>query len=234
MVFQLAAESSTRHEAIFQNHAAIATGTLNVLEAVRKHAPDARVFVTGSGLQFKNSGVPIDEGNPFEARDAYSVARIHAAYCARYYRTLGVRSFVGYLFHHDSPARPSRHLARMVAECATRIARGSAERLPIGQLDTQREWGFSRDIAEGMITLISQDRVAEAVIGTGRGHSIREWISLCFAHVGLAWQEYVDPNPSFHVAFQRLVSNPATMRALGWEASTTIEQMARLMMDSAA
>src|SRR5882672_5220043 len=64
-VFQLAARSTTRHEALLENHATISTGALNVLEAVRAHAPEARVFIPGSGVQFRNDGRPIDEDTPF-------------------------------------------------------------------------------------------------------------------------------------------------------------------------
>ena len=77
-VFHLAANSTTSHEALFENHATIATGTLNILEAVKRNSPITKVFISGSGLQFKNDGNPIKETDPFEARDAYSVSRIQS------------------------------------------------------------------------------------------------------------------------------------------------------------
>ncbi|WP_315824121.1 GDP-mannose 4,6-dehydratase [Paraflavitalea speifideaquila] len=97
-VFHLAANSTTRHEALFENHTTIATGTLNILEAVKTIWPQAKVFISGSGLQFKNEGRPIKETDAFEARDAYSVSRIQSVYAARYYRTLGLKVYVGYFF----------------------------------------------------------------------------------------------------------------------------------------
>src|ERR1700741_4698255 len=86
-IFHLAANSTTSHEALFENHAIIATGTLNILEAVKANSPATRVFISGSGLQFKNEGKPVKETDPFEARDPYSVSRIHSVYAARYFRT---------------------------------------------------------------------------------------------------------------------------------------------------
>ena len=230
MVFQLAAESTTQHEGLYVNHAAIATGTLHVLEAVRQHLPESRVFIPGSGLQFVNDGLPIAETHPFVARDVYCLSRIHAVYSARYYRALGLRVVVGYLFHHDSPIRRSRHLARRVADCVTRIASGSAERLLIGDLDVGREWGFARDIAQGMITLTVQDNVFEATIGTGRAYTVRDWVSTCFQHAGLDWRDHVDVDPHYQAPFQRLVSDAATMRGLGWSATTSICDTARMMV----
>jgi len=82
-VFHFAADSTTRHDALFANHDAVSTGTLNILESVRLYAPWSRVFLCGSALQFANDGRPINEGNQFEAGSAYAVARIQSAYAAR-------------------------------------------------------------------------------------------------------------------------------------------------------
>src|SRR5215510_1449429 len=171
-VFHLAARSTTRHEAVFENHSTIATGTLNILESVRVHAPAARVFLTGSGVQFRNTGAPISERDQFEASSTYSVARIHSVYAARYFRSLGVRTYVGYLFHHESPRRKPDHVSRIVASGAARIARGSRETLEIGDASVEKEWTFAGDVVAGIWTLVKQDRVFEATIGSGRVHSI--------------------------------------------------------------
>ena len=109
-VFHLAANSSTRHDALFDNHRAISTGTINVLECARRHVPTAKVFLSGSAMQFVNRGQPIDETTPFAASSAYSVARIHSVYAGRYYRErFGLPVYVGYFFNHDSPLRSERH-----------------------------------------------------------------------------------------------------------------------------
>ena len=142
-VFHLAARSTTRHEALYDNHAAISTGGLNVLEAVRAHAPEARVFIAGSAVQFHNAGLPLDEDAIFEASSAYAVARIQSVYAARYYRTLGLRTYVGYLFHHESPRRGPGHLSGVIARAARRIAGGDREPLEIGDPTVIKEWTFA-------------------------------------------------------------------------------------------
>src|SRR5688572_6867701 len=81
-IFHLAANSTTRHDALFENHASISTGALNILEAVYKHSKGTKVFISGSALQFVNNGLPISENDPFEARDPYSVSRIQSVYAA--------------------------------------------------------------------------------------------------------------------------------------------------------
>lgn len=229
-VFQLAARSTTRHEALYDNHAAISTGSLNVLEAVRAHAPEARVFVAGSAVQFHNAGLPIDEDAPFEASSAYAVARIQSVYAARYYRTLGLRTYVGYLFHHESPRRGPGHLSGVIAQAARRIASSGGETLEIGDPTVVKEWTFAGDAMEAVVTLVSQDEISEAVVGSGEGHSVEEWLETCFARVGLAWRDHVRVKPGFRAEFPRLVSRPARLLSLGWRPRVAFAELAAMMM----
>ena len=229
-VFQLAARSTTRPEALFENHATISTGCLNVLEAVRTHAPAARVFIAGSAVQFRNVGQPIDEDTPFEASSAYAVARIQSVYAARYFRALGVKAYVGYLFHHESPRRGAGHLAAVIAQAARRIAGGDAAPLEIGDPAVRKEWTFAGDAMEAAVTLVSQDEVFEAVIGTGEDHSVEEWLDACFSRVGLAWREHVAPKAGFRAEYPRLVSRPERLRALGWRPRVSFADLAAMMM----
>jgi GDPmannose 4,6-dehydratase len=230
LIFHLAARSTTRHEALFENHQAISTGTINILEAAYRHRRQARVFIAGSGVQFRNTGEPIDEETPFEPSSTYAVARIHSVYAARYYRSLGLPTFVGYLFHHESPKRPPAHLSRQIALAAQRIANGSIERLAIGDVSVIKEWNFAGDIASAILTLVRQDVVSEAVIGSGEGHSVEEWLNLCFTLAGKSWREHVDITPGFKPEYPVLVSRPKRMRSLGWAPRVGFDLLAKLMM----
>jgi GDPmannose 4,6-dehydratase len=230
LVFQLAARSTTRHDALFENHATIATGALNVLESASKHAPGARVFIAGSGVQFENRGAPIDEDTPFAANNAYAIARIQSVYAARYYRARGLRTYVGYLFHHESPRRGPGHLSREIAQAARRIAAGSGETLEIGDPSVVKEWTFAGDTVEGILALVTQDVLAEAVIGSGEGHAVEEWLDVCFARVGLSWRAHVRGKPAFRPEYPYLVSRPARLRALGWTPRVAFPELAAMMM----
>ena len=229
-IFHLAAASTTRHQALFENHAAIATGTLNTLEAARRHQPEARVFLTGSGLQFENRGAPISERDTFAAGSPYAAARIASVYAGRYFRSLGQKVYVGYLFHHESPLRGAGHVSMLVAQAARRIAAGSTERLAIGDLAVEKEWTFAGDVARAIWTLVSQDRVFEAAIGSGVAHPIQDWVERCFAAVGRDWRDHVDVNPGFVAEYPRLVSDPATIRSLGWEPRVGLDELTRMVM----
>ena len=229
VVFQLAAISTTRHDALFENHGAIATGTLNVLESVHRSGTGTKVFVVGSAVQFLNSGMPISEETPFVAQSPYAVARIHSVFAARYYRSLGVRSYVGYLFNHESPNRTPGHVSRDVVDAVARIAEGRSTFFEIGDLSTRKEWTFAGDIAEAILTLVHQDEIHEAVIGSGETHSIEEWVGECFSLRGLDWRKYVRRVSGFKAEYQTLASDPARIRSLGWRPRVSFHELAAMM-----
>lgn len=230
-IFHLAANSTTRHNAMFENHATICTGTLNILEAVKNLSLQTKIFISGSGLQFKNNNEPIKETDEFEARDAYSVSRIQSVYAARYFRNqFGIKAYVGYLFNHDSPRRTEGHMAKKVSEAAIRISNGSIEKLEIGDIKTIKEWTFAEDVVEGIWTLINQDKVYEANIGSGIGYSIEDWLNECFGYYKLNWKEHVVLKNNFIAEYKMLVSNPTLINSLGWKAVVNFEQLAKLML----
>ena len=231
-VFHLAAKSTTRHDALFENHAAISTGTLNILEAAYKHSPNSKVFITGSGVQFYNDGNPISEDTPFEASSTYAIARIQSVYAARYYRSLGIKAYVGYLFHHESPLRKPSHVSQKVVLAAKRIAEGSDEKLQMGDISVEKEWTFAGDVAQGIMTLVEQENVFEAVIGSGKTYLIKDWIEVCFSLLGLDWTRYVEQTENFQTEYKRLVSNPALMHSLHWQPNIDLQQLAAMMIET--
>jgi GDPmannose 4,6-dehydratase len=230
LVFHLAAFSSTRHDLLFQNHEVITTGTINLLEAVKNKSPHTKVFISGSGLQFQNNELAIKETDPFEARDAYSMSRIQSVYAARYYRSLGLKVYVGYFFNHDSPFRTEAHMTKKISEAAKRIRNGREEKIEIGDMDAIKEYGFAGDIVKAVMTLVSQDEIMEATIGTGEGYSIKDWLMACFALTGKDWKDYVVEKPGFVSPYKQLVSDPSTIFSLGWKPEVSFEQLAELMM----
>jgi GDPmannose 4,6-dehydratase len=230
-IFHLAARSTTRHEALFENHESISTGALNVLESALRHCPDARIFITGSGVQFLNTGAPIDEDTPFAASSPHAVARIQSVFTARYYRSLGLRTYVGYLFHHESPRRPATHLSRMIALASQRVGQGSKERLSIGDLSVVKEWSYAGDVTAATTALVGQDEIAEAVIGSSDGHSFEEWHAPCLRLVGRSWREHVDITPGFRPEYMSLVSRPRKITSLGWSPKVDFTKLAEMMME---
>ena len=230
-IFHLAANSTTSHGALFENHQTIATGTLNVLESVKKYSARSKVFISGSGLQFENNDQPIKETDPFAANNAYAISRIQSVYAARYFRTLGVKTYVGYFFNHDSPLRTERFMTKKISEVAKRIAAGSAEKLMIGDLHAIKEYTYAGDVVKGIWTMINQDEITEANISSGKGYSIEDWLVQCFSIKGMAWQDHVTIDGVFISPHRMLVSDPSRILSLGWKPAVNFEDLAKMMME---
>ncbi|MBL7937276.1 MAG: GDP-mannose 4,6-dehydratase [Bacteroidia bacterium] len=231
-IFHLAANSTTRHNVLFENHKTISSGTLNVLESVKLYSPITKVFITGSGVQFKNVGVPIKETDEFEGNSPYSVARIHSVYAARYYRSLGIQTYIGYLFHHESPYRKHHHISKLTTDFIKSIGTKTTEKLELGDINVKKEWAYAKDIAEAIYTLVNQDVVWESTIGTGEIYSIKEWLINCFEIKGLNWENYVvTKNSDFKPEYNILQSNPSTIKSLGWKPMTSFYELAKIMME---
>ncbi len=224
-IFHLAANSTTRHEAVFDNHAAISTGTINILEAAKQHAPQSRIFLSGSAVQFENTGAPIDEKTPFAPLSPYAVSRIQSVYAARYYRSLGLKTYVGYFFNHDSPRRTAQHVNQKIA-----LAARGGEHIEIGDIAVCKEFNFAGDAMRAIWILVNQNGINEAVIGSGEPHSIEKWLELCFDSVGRNWRDYVTIGNDFKAEYEILVSNPTAIKSLGWQPEIGIEQLAQMMI----
>lgn len=232
-IFHLAARSTTRHEALFENHETISTGSLNVLEAVRIYCPQAKVFLSGSAMQFVNSGVPIDEHTPFHASSAYAVARIQSVYAGRYYREVfGLAVYIGYFFNHDSAHRSEQHVNQKIVAAVKRISEGSMEKLCLGNIDVRKEFNYAGDVVNAIWILVNQNRVFEATIGNGQAYSIRKWLDYCFKTIGKNWVDHVEINENFIPEYDILVSSPITIKSLGWKPGVNFEGLAKIMLQS--
>jgi GDPmannose 4,6-dehydratase len=232
-IFHFAATSTTHHDALFTNHGAICTGTLNILESVKLHSKHSRVFLSGSAMQFKNEGKPINESSPFEASSAYSVARIQSVYAARYYRrSFGLKVYTGYLFNHDSFLRTEKHVNKKITAAVNKIKNGSKLKLVLGNIDVKKEFNFAGDVVEAIWILVNQDKIYEAVIGSGKAYSIKEWLTFCFEKNNLVWQDFVDIKKDFLPEYEVLVSDPALIMSLGWQPKTSFFQLADNMLDN--
>lgn len=230
-VFHLAANSTTRYDVLFENHETISTGTINILDSVKKISPSTKVFLSGSALQFENLGHPISEDDPFEGSSPYSVSRIHSVFMGRYYREkFGLKVYVGYFFNHDSALRSEHHINQKIVQTAKRIAAGSNERLTIGSLEAKKEFNFSGDIVAAIWKLVNQEIVFEVVIGCGVAYRIKDWIKCCFEKVLLNWEHHVDIDLNYTPEYDILVSNPKRILELGWKPEVDFTGLCNIMM----
>jgi GDPmannose 4,6-dehydratase len=231
-IFHFAANSTVSHDANFDNHNSISTGTLNILETVYRNNINCKVFISGSAMQFENNGHPISELTPFEASSPYSVSRIHSVYLSRYYRdVLKLKVYIGYFFNHDSPNRHDRHFNKKITNMIFNIKNGDSTILDLGDLSIQKEFNYAGDIVEAIWILINQNRVFEAVIGSGNLNTLREWVEYCFKKSNLNWQSYIKETQEFKNDYKKLSCDPTLIKSLGWTPKYDMEKLADLMLD---
>ena len=232
-IFHFAANSTTKHHALFENHKSISTGTLNILESVRLFSRNTKIFISGSAMQFENKGLPIDESSPFVPSSAYSVSRIDSVFSSRYYREeFGLKIYIGYFFNHDSPLRSELHINQKIVKAVNRIALGSTEKLKLGNIEIKKEFSYAADIVNAVWILINQDQIFEAIIGSGKVYSIKDWLEYCFSKIGKDWKCYVEQDQNFKTEYDKLISNPALIKSLGWNPKVDFKELADIMLQS--
>ena len=214
-IFHFAAKSSINHEFLFENHLSISSGTINILESVKKHSRSSKVFIAGSAEQFENNGDAINEFSSFKANSSYSAERIYSTYISRYFREkYNLQVYLGFFFHHDSSLRSNNHLNQRIINFVKDLSLDSNVKFRIGDYNIQKEFNYSGDFMEAVWLLINQDNVYEVVIGSGKPYPISDWV----IH-----------DKSFSPPYQKLYSDPLLLKSLGWNPKININGLFKMM-----
>jgi GDPmannose 4,6-dehydratase len=213
------------------------TGVTRMLEAMRESVPEARFYQASSSEMFgKVLEVPQTETTPFYPRSPYGVAKAYGHFITVNYReSYDLFACSGILFNHESPRRGLEFVTRKVTHGAAAIKLGMREKLLLGNLDAERDWGYAKDYVEAMWLMLQQDEPEDYVIATNEAHSVRELVDIAFDQVGLDPEEYVGQDPRYYrpAEVDHLIGDYAKAKErLGWEPKTTFEQLIRLMTDA--
>ena len=155
---------------------------------------------------------------------------------ADYRDSYGLFACSGILFNHESPLRPERFVTQKIVQAARRIAAGSHERLTLGDLDVQRDWGWAPEYVEAMWRMLQQPAPRDLIIATGQTQALRVFVEQAFDEAGLDWRQHVDSSPALMRPGEQRISraDPSQAQlALGWEASTRLDAVARRMVREA-
>ncbi len=211
----------------------IGIGTLNLLEAIRFLGKPIKLYNACSSECFGDIPNAADEATPFHPRSPYAVAKAAAFWeVANYREAYRIFACSGILFNHESPLRPARFVTKKIVAAACRIARGSREKLSLGNISIRRDWGWAPEFVTAMWLMLQQDRPDDYVIATGESHSLEEFVAAAFAQMGLDWQDHVVIDPEFFRPTEIAVSrgNPEKSgRILGWRARYKMPDVVRLM-----
>jgi GDPmannose 4,6-dehydratase len=238
-VYNLAAQSfvpASWEQPVFTG-GVTALGVTRMLEAIRTVNPNIRFYQASSSEMFgKVREVPQSENTPFYPRSPYGVAKVYGHWITVNYReSYDLFAVSGILFNHESPRRGLEFVTRKVTYGVARIKLGLADELRLGNLDSQRDWGYAGDYVRAMWLMLQQDKPDDYVVGTGETHPVRELCEVAFDRVGLNWQEYVVQDPRFMrpAEVDLLVSNPSKAgRVLGWEPMVSFRELVQMMVDS--
>jgi len=212
-----------------------ALGVTRMLEAVRLVDPGIRFYQASSSEMFgKVVETPQRETTPFHPRSPYGVAKVYGHWITVNYReSYNLFAVSGILFNHESPRRGLEFVTHKVTYNAAKIALGLAEKLPMGNLDSQRDWGWAPDYVRMMNLMLQQEHPEDYVIATGRTHSIKRLCEIAFACVDLDWQRYVYVDDEYlrPADVDLLIGDPSKAKQkLGWEPTVTFEQMIEKMV----
>jgi GDPmannose 4,6-dehydratase len=214
-----------------------ALGTLRVLEAARLLDYPVRYYQASSSEMYgRVTEVPQRESTPFHPRSPYAVAKVYAYWQTVNYReAYGLHASNGILFNHESPRRGETFVTRKITRAATRIKLGLQQKLYLGNLDAQRDWGFAGDYVRAMWMILQHDEPDDFVIATGERHSVREFLAAAFSALDLAWEDHVEVDPRyFRPAEVDVLEGDSTKarEVLGWKAEVDFDGLVEMMVAS--
>jgi GDPmannose 4,6-dehydratase len=242
-VYNLAAQSHVRVSFDLPVYTGDATGlgALRMLEAVRRFrdtsGQEVRYYQASSSEQFgRVAETPQRETTPFHPRSPYGVAKVMAHYATVNYReAYGLHASCGILFNHESPRRGETFVTRKITRAVGRIKLGLLDKLYLGNIEAQRDWGFAGDYVKAMWLMLQQDTPDDYVIATGRSLSVREFAEMAFSMAGLNWKDHVEIDPRYfrpsEVDHLRGDASKAAEK-LGWKPTTSVERLCHMMVEA--
>jgi GDPmannose 4,6-dehydratase len=242
-VYNLAAQSHVRVSFDQPTYTAdvTAVGTLRLLEAIRdvqdETGSQIRFYQASSSEMFgKVVETPQRETTPFYPRSPYGVAKVYAHWITVNYReSYGLHASCGILFNHESPRRGETFVTRKITRAAARIKLGLQQKLHLGNLDAERDWGYAGDYVEAMWAMLQQDEPDDYVIATQELRSVRDFCERAFGRLGLDYRDHVAIDPRyFRPAEVDLLLGDASKarRGFGWSPRTSFNRLVDMMVDA--
>jgi GDPmannose 4,6-dehydratase len=214
-----------------------ALGVTRLLDAIRLVDPEIRFYQASSSEMFgKVQEVPQVETTPLYPRSPYGVAKVYGHWITVNYReSYDLHASSGILFNHESPRRGLEFVTRKITHGVARIAHGLDDKLYLGNLDAQRDWGFAADYVRAMWLMLQQDKPDDFVVSTGETHEVRELCRLAFAVADLDWEQHVVIDEKFlrPSEVDLLVGDSTKAHAtLGWQREVDFPGLVTMMVEA--
>lgn len=214
-----------------------ALGVTKILEAIRFLDRKIRFYQASSSEMFgKVRQVPQTEETPFYPRSPYGVAKVYGHFITINYReSYNIHASSGILFNHESPRRGLEFVTRKITDGVARIKLGLTDKLYLGNLDAERDWGFAGDYVLAMWLMLQQEKPGTYVIATGKSHSVKQFVETAFAHVNLDWHDYVKTDPKLvrPAEVDHLMGDASlAKKELKWEPTVDFRGLVQMMVDA--
>lgn len=212
-------------------------GVVKFLEAIRNIAPEVKYYQASTSEMYgDNLFEEQSEDTPFEPSSPYAAAKLYAHGMVKIYRKgYGLFASNGILFNHESPLRGLEFVTRKITNAVAKISLKLEDRLDLGNIEAKRDWGYAPEYVEAMWLMLQQDEPDDYVIATNETHTIKEFLDVAFAYVGLDWQQYVRIDERFmrpvDVRYLKGSFDKAREK-LGWEPATKFNRLAEIMLKS--
>jgi len=239
-VYNLAAQSFVGESWNTPEHTSEVTGlgVLRILEAIREYNPKIKFYQASSSEMFgRMVENPARETTPFYPRSPYGVSKLYGHWITKNYReSYDMFACSGILFNHESERRGIEFVTRKISDSVARIKLGLADNITLGNLDAKRDWGYAPDYVEGMWMMLQQETPEDYVIATGETHSIRDFLTEAFNHVGIEdWEPYIKQDPRFMRPAEVDVLRGDYKKAkeeMEWVPQTTFSELVKKMVDN--
>ena len=213
-----------------------ALGATRILEALKRSGIKGKFYQASSSEMFGSAPPPQNENTPLHPRSPYAAAKVYAYWMTVNYRE-GYNLFAcnGILFNHESPRRGQTFVTRKITRAIAEILAGRQQYLYLGNLEAKRDWGYAPEYVEAMWLMLQQDKPDDFVIGTGKCHSVREFLEEVFRYVGLDREEYVRIDPRYFrpTEAELLLADSAKARGkFGWEPKVSFKELVKIMVDA--
>jgi GDPmannose 4,6-dehydratase len=213
-----------------------AMATLRILEMLRDQKNPPKFLNIGSSEIFGSPEIsPQNERTPMRPVSPYGAAKAFAVNMTRIYReSFGLFACTAICYNHESERRSPNFVTRKITQAVARIKLGESIRLPLGNIDIRRDWGYAPEYVEAMWLMMQQDYPTDLIISTGKTTYLREFLKYAFEYVDLSWEDYVDLDERFVRPIESigLVGDPSqAKKIIGWQSKVSCEEMISIMID---
>ena len=211
-------------------------GTHYILSAIKKYSPKTKFYFAASSEIFGDSKkYPQNENNEFNPRSAYGISKVAGFHITKNYReAYNLYSCSGILYNHESSLRNKKFISKKITSSVARILYKKQKKIILGNINSKRDWGYAGDYVEAMWKMLQQKKPEDFVIGTGKLHSVKDFLNIAFSYVGLDYKKYIQSNRRFMRPKDNAVLQADPKKAkkiLNWKPTTSFKNLVHKMVD---